>query len=220
MLCECEIETLATNWADQLSSLNTSRIKLYRDLAEFFRTIRSTCQSINETNEQFNDKLFNDNQISKLPVDTFENILEADEFNYVKLKVVLVVKSKTITPMIGPIEIISSDSLIVSHPLQSLVQLIKLEISELLTLIIFYCSVNKADLYESLKRTSAFVAGLTVDAKRFNQQIAEDCYYFTKFFMRTRDEDQPERTKIDPSQNEILFNLKSAKTKICSSLLM
>lgn len=88
LLCECEIETLAKNWSDQLSSLNTSRIKLYGDLAEFFRTIRSSCRSISELNEEFNDKLFSDNQISRLPIDTFDNILEAGEtFNYVKLKV-------------------------------------------------------------------------------------------------------------------------------------
>ena len=94
LLCECEIETLATNWSDQLASLSSSRSKLYRDLADFFRTIRSTCQSISETNEQFNDKLFSDNQISKLPTDTFDNILVADEFNYVKLKVRFLLDNK------------------------------------------------------------------------------------------------------------------------------
>lgn len=67
---------------------------------------------------------------------------------------------------------------------------------------------------------STALTDLIANAKQFNQQISEDCYYFTKFFMRTRHEDQPERNKIDPNQNEILFNLKSAKTKICSSLLM
>ena len=89
LLCECEIETLAKSWSHQLASLNTSRIKLYRDLVDFFRTIRSSCQSISKTNEQFNDRLFSDNQISNLPIDTFDNILEAEEFNYVKLKVMV-----------------------------------------------------------------------------------------------------------------------------------
>ena len=57
-----------------------------------------------------------------------------------------------------------------------------------------------------------------LDARRFNQQINEDCFYFTKFFMK--DDHQLRRSQINSNQTEILFDLKSAKTKICSSLLM
>lgn len=77
------------NWSIELSSLNSSRTKLYKDLVDYFKMMRTNCHSISEIYERLNDKLFNDNQISKLPIDTFDNILETDDFNYVKLKVIV-----------------------------------------------------------------------------------------------------------------------------------
>jgi hypothetical protein len=100
-----------------------------------------------------------------------------------------------------------------------LIQLIKLEISEFLTLIIFYYSVDKSDLYNGLKNLSSFIDYFIIDLKKFNQEINEDCFYFTKFFMKDQN-DHRNRNKINSDQNEILFNLKTAKTRICSSLLM
>lgn len=98
--------------------------------------------------------------------------------------------------------------------------MIKLEISELLVLIIFYYSINNSDFYDNLKILSSFLDNLIKDTKKTNQKINEDCFYFTKYFVKNQEDGQLNRTKINPSQNEILFNLKTAKTKICSSLLM
>ena len=92
LLCECEIETLTSNWSNQLLSLNSSRIKLYKHLIDYFKAIRTSCNKINEVYNEFNDKLFSDNQISKLPINTFDNILEVDDdYNYVKLKVIILI---------------------------------------------------------------------------------------------------------------------------------
>lgn len=87
LLIECELETLTLNWPNRLQSLNANRMKLYADLSDYFREIRKNCNLIDERYDELNERLFSDNQISKLPIDTFDSILDTSEFNYVKLKV-------------------------------------------------------------------------------------------------------------------------------------
>lgn len=87
LVAESEIETLNANWATELSSLKASRLKLYKSLISYFRMVRDNCCSMRDDFEEIESKLFSDNQISTLPIDTFDNIIEVDEFNYVKLKV-------------------------------------------------------------------------------------------------------------------------------------